>query len=127
MNHPNGDIPSKAPENAPQVRIEPFEPDRKPGRKPTCSDLIMQVLAARNIGVFLAIHEIAANIRGLGYCHSETAISARLRELCREGKVEGCSKKGKSFKLWGLSHPKPEEPRPANWGDTRVKQEGFLL
>ena len=87
---------------------------------PTCSSLILEVLEKRNLGVFLAVHEIAANIRGLGYCHSETAISARLRELARDGKVTSLPAEGKSFKIWGLYPKGTEGPRTSNWGDTRI-------
>lgn len=36
---------------------------------------------------------------------SETAISARLRELARDGVVEGHRVEGKSYKAWTLKNP----------------------
>jgi hypothetical protein len=45
----------------------------------------------------LAIHEMGF----LG--HSQTAISARLREMRREGLVCGSTRPGKKFKQWGLN------------------------
>jgi DNA-binding HxlR family transcriptional regulator len=45
----------------------------------------------------LAIHELG--IMG----HSECALSARLRELRRDGFVEGLPRPGKAFKEWTLT------------------------
>ena len=49
----------------------------------------------------LAVHEL-----NIWKC-SDTAASARLRELAREGKVIGHIRKGTSYKEWSLAEPIP--------------------
>ena len=50
---------------------------------------------------------------------SESAISARLRESAREGKVIGHYRKGENFKRWSLAKPIPaivfDEEGQADW------------
>ena len=52
---------------------------------------------------WLGVHEI-----NIGW-HSQTAISARLRELAREGKVIGRVRKGKAVKEWARIIPTAPE------------------
>jgi len=66
--------------------------------KPTCSDLI---LASVEDGIFLPVHEMQAWMKERGHFFSESAISARQRELAQEGKIVGFRPKGKPYKVWG--------------------------
>ena len=68
-------------------------------RKPNCSDLILSVLS---IEKNLSVHEVGIKIRERGFFHSDTAISARLRELAHAEKVLSFPAKGKAYKIWGL-------------------------
>lgn len=61
----------------------------------TASELIIELLTA-NPESWFAVHEL--NITDV----SECAASARLRELARDGRVIGKTRKGKSFKEWSI-------------------------
>jgi hypothetical protein len=60
----------------------------------TAKESILEVLSKTTDK--LAIHEFPF----VGY--NQAAISARLRELAREGKVVGTPRPGKAFKEWSL-------------------------
>jgi len=76
---------------------------------PTARQEILRTLAMSTVP--LAVHEL-----GIPWV-SDTAASARLRELAREGLVVGARAQGKPYKVWTISPdslstptPHPQEP-----------------
>ncbi len=68
-------------------------------KSPTCKELILLSLS---FGKPLACYEIQDWMEQRGHYHSESAISARTRELAREGKLTGQRREKMPLKEWSI-------------------------